>query len=167
MWTREFQQARGVQSMKAFMFFTWRLRNRYTHNLLFVTRPYKWWFHVAPFTYVGNREFVLDREFLPQAVPLEDWTFQFIGKVDHDNKDVPNPTRSEAACLDATGSTPVFAGCRSGALLRVRKVPMFYFQPLDVEALDCKSGAGTACSRTVVSGWRDSELQRAYKDTAK
>jgi hypothetical protein len=167
-WTREFQQARGVYSMKVFMFFTSRFRNRYTHNVLFLTRPYKWWFHVAPFVYVGNQEYVLDREFINQAVPMDEWTFQFIGKVEHDNEDVPNPSRGEAACLDAVSYAQYSQDPNPARYCVLRKVPMYYFQPLDVEALDCQGGASqTSCQRTVVSSWRDSELKRAYKDTAK
>lgn len=167
-WTREFQQARGISSMKVFMFFTERFRQRYTHNILFVTRPYKWWFHVAPFVYLGNQEYVLDREFLNQAVPMDDWTFKFIGQVDHDNKNVSNPSRGEAACLDAGAYTQYSADANPARYCVLRKVPMYYFQPVDVQASDCQAGStSTSCNRTVVAHWRDSELKRAYKDTTK
>lgn len=166
-WTREFEQARDVKSMKVFMFFTQRFRNRFTHNVLFVARPYKWWFHVAPFVYVGNQEYVLDREFVDQAVPMDEWTFQFIGKVEHDNHEIPNPTRAEAACLDGASYSQYANDPNPARYCVLRKVPMYYFQPVDVEGLDCQAGGAGSCLRTVVSNWRDSELKRAYKDTKK
>ena len=63
----------------------------------------------------------------------------------------------------------------------LRKVPMYYFQPLDVEALDCRPEAENAnnrpnrflpnglpqypCFKGMMNTWRASDLQRALKNT--
>lgn len=186
-WAREFQQSRGVQSMKVFIFFTKAFRERYTSRVVFWDRPYKWWFHVAPFVYVrdaqaqAEREVVLDREFLPQAVPMDDWTFQFIGKVRHDNRSVANPTREQARCLDATHYNQYWRNPAEPSYCVLRKVPMHYFQPLDVEALDCRPESENAnnrpnaflpdgrpkypCIHAQLNGWRSGDLEQAYKHT--
>jgi hypothetical protein len=175
-WSREMERFQGgIKSMKVFMFFTERFRHRYTRKVLgLVTRPYKWWFHVAPFVYVDTgtgpiQEYVLDREFLPEAVPMNDWTFEFIGKVKHVNKKAPNPTYSEALCQDAATYADYSAYSRKRLHPRycvLRKVPMYYFQPRDLDALDCQPGStSTTCLRTTVDQWRPSELKWAYKNT--
>lgn len=171
-WTREFEANRGVKSMKVFMFFTERFRHRFTHNVMgsLWTKPYKWWFHVAPFVYVDGQdnveEYVLDREFLPEAVKMNDWTFEFIGKVRHDDKKIPNPTYGEALCQDASTYRDFSANRDHPRYCVLRKVPMYYFQPLNLDALDCRQGSTpTTCVRTVVSGWQDWELNKAYRNT--
>lgn len=170
-WSREFEINRSVKSMKVFMFFTERFRHRFTRKAWggLWTRPYKWWFHVAPYVYVdgqeGIQEFVLDREFLPQAVTMNDWTFEFIGKVSHDN-DVPYPTYAEALCQDASAYREFSDDRKHPRYCVLRKVPMYYFQPLNLDALDCQKGStATTCIRTVVSTWQESEVKKAYKNT--
>ncbi|MGK5084708.1 protein-glutamine glutaminase family protein [Bdellovibrionota bacterium FG-1] len=156
-WAREFEQFHGVKSMKVFMFFTSLLRHRFTSHFLFWDKPYKWWFHVAPFVYVGSEQVVLDREFLGNAVPMEDWTFEFIGKVHHDNHKIPNPSRGEAHCQDAIHSSEFSQDPNPSRYCVLRKVPMYDFQPLDVEARDN--------GQSIMSNWRFSDLKRAYDDT--
>jgi hypothetical protein len=104
---------------------------------------------------------------------MDDWTFAFIGNVQHDNK-VANPTRDQAECLDAARYNEFWRDPHTLKLCVVRKVPMYYFQPLDVEALDCDPSRETAndnssrpCFHGVLTSWRTSDLSRAYKDTAR
>jgi hypothetical protein len=113
-------------------------------------------------------EYVLDREFLPEAVKMNDWTFEFIGKVHHDNKEIPNPTYGEALCQDAATYRDFSANKDHPRYCVLRKVPMYYFQPLNLEALDCQAGStSTSCVRTVIGNWQDWELKKAYKNTAR
>lgn len=183
-WAREMEQEFGTRSMKVFMFFTSAFRNRYQRQTFWGLRPYKWWFHVAPFVYTGSvdslQETVLDPEFLDQAVALEDWTFEFIGKVRHDTRR-PNPSRDQARCLEASHYNEYWRAPTTPYYCVLRKVPMYDFQPLDVEARDCNPLRENAngrpnrflpdgrpefpCWHNVLTAWRPRDLTQAYRNT--
>lgn len=72
-WAYDLWRTRGINSMKIFLFFTDKYIREFRH---------KWWFHVAPMTYVstaqGNVEYVLDRSFAEMPLFTRVWTNTFI-----------------------------------------------------------------------------------------
>ena len=77
-WTYEEKLKRDLNSMKVFLFFTYRYIREYN---------YGWWFHVAPFLMVKQgtttMEQVTDPEFTSSPQAMKDWTDIFIApKVD-------------------------------------------------------------------------------------
>ncbi len=158
-WAHQLENSRSIKSMKVFMFFTNTFRWRFTtRGFLGRTRPYKWWFHVAPFVYAGNEEIVLDRQFLKSAVDMESWTYHFVGEVYHTNP-VPKPTHDEARCLDGDRYSQYSKQDGNGRYCVLLKVPMYYFQPLDVEALETRGQSMTA--------FRQGDLNRAYRNAGR
>lgn len=72
-WAYDLWRTRGINSMKIFLFFTDKYIREFRH---------KWWFHVAPMTYVstaqGSVEYVLDRSFSEFPLFTRVWTNTFI-----------------------------------------------------------------------------------------
>jgi hypothetical protein len=88
-WSHDMYTAHNVKSMKVMMFFTTQFQNTYlriTKGKLWGwnVKPYKWWYHTAPFVYVGNQEVVIDREFVPGAMTLDQWTHFFMSEFIHE-----------------------------------------------------------------------------------
>lgn len=111
-WAYEAYNAYNVKSMKVFIFFTDRYIREY---------HYKWWFHVAPFTYLQNEEFVLDRTFADTPLKTQEWTNIFM----EGNWICPSVARYSD-----------YREHQQDQYCFLRKVPMYYFQPLNVEAMD-------------------------------
>jgi hypothetical protein len=110
----------GVQSRKAFLFFTRKYIQQY---------DYKWWFHVAPlytFRHPDDRlvDMVLDRTFFDSPETIKDWTDAFI--------------KSHQEC-------PVvekYSDYRNNQMTNhcyLMLPPMYYYQPLDLEAMEGES----------------------------
>lgn len=112
----------GYRTMKVFLFFTRKFISEYR---------YKWWFHVAPFTYVSNgtatpSETVLDPQFLDNALPMQEWTDHFMSE---GGLGTPYVCAEVAKYQD-------YEQNQWSAYCYTRKVPMYYYQPVDLEALD-------------------------------
>lgn len=119
----------NIRSMKTFLFFTKKYIREYR---------YKWWFHVAPFVYAGGMEMVLDPEFLNSATEMHAWTKNFV--------------RAPGYC-PAASSYQEYESGQESHYCYVRKVPMYHYQPQDVQRADA--------SRTVRNGWVDWELKNS------
>lgn len=68
-WAYEASKKHKLESMKLFLFFTNKYIRKYN---------YKWWFHVAPMTYVKGNKRVLDRRYMTGPRMLKSWTDHFI-----------------------------------------------------------------------------------------
>jgi hypothetical protein len=71
-WARTFFTQDKVRSMKVFLFFTPKYQKEH---------DYKWWFHVAPFVYVGEKdsdsEYVLDPTYTNGPMKTHPWSKEF------------------------------------------------------------------------------------------
>jgi hypothetical protein len=84
-WAVDMYKSRRINSMKVMMFYSKRFQNTYIRvgrpdRIFKQIKPYKWWYHTAPFVYVGSQEIVLDSEFLKQPVTLDQWTHYFLSE---------------------------------------------------------------------------------------
>ncbi|MEI8347801.1 MAG: protein-glutamine glutaminase family protein [Pseudomonadota bacterium] len=93
--------------------------------LILYTRAYirhfawGWWFHIAPYLMAQNQEWVIDATFTEKPVTTEDWAKQF-GKIPCqviNNYQTFEEKTNEVVCL-------------------LRKVPMYYYQPLNIREMD-------------------------------
>jgi len=112
LWSHDMFKRNGVNSMKVFVFFTKKYIREYN---------YKWWFHVAPFVMAGSTEYVMDRSFLSKPLAMAEWTNNFI--------------YSHQPCPTVAKYTD-YSEHQEEAHCYLRKVPMFYYQPLNVQAMD-------------------------------
>ncbi len=129
-WSAEMLQMANIQSGKMFVFFSVKYMREYRFN---------WWFHVAPFVLVNNEEQVLDSWFLDHPVDVQTWTNLFLDphpicKVVSNYKDYENHQQDEYCFL--------------------RKLPMYYFEPTEVENRDANN--------VVVNTWLEDQVASAY-----
>ncbi len=68
-WSFEEWKKHGLISRKVFMFFTNTYIRRYN---------YHWWFHVSPYTLVGEQEYIMDRRFTSAPRTRKSWSDIFI-----------------------------------------------------------------------------------------
>ncbi len=115
-WAYESFKNRGLQSMKVFMFFTLKYIREYR---------YRWWFHVAPITEVrdgdATRETVLDPIFMVGPTGLREWSDHFV--------------RPKTECSIAAKYSD-YESLQNQVYCVFMKVPMFFWQPRDMEALE-------------------------------
>ncbi len=112
LWTHQMYSDRGIHSMKVFLFFTRKYIREYN---------YKWWFHVTPYVLVGDEEATLDRTFTDGPMKMHPWTNEFM----------------EGAPLCPTVETyDGYANHQEEAYCYLRKVPMYYYQPVHIEEAD-------------------------------
>jgi hypothetical protein len=142
-WTHDMYTREGIKSMKVMMFYTELFRNtfvRKTSNWLTgdSVKPYKWWYHTAPFVYVGNQEIILDREFVEHEMPLDDWTNFFLADeaIHYSNVYARELNRQETHCR-VMSRYQEYDNQTGQDWCLVRKFPMYYMQPASIEALDC------------------------------
>lgn len=131
LWALQMRQMAQIRSQKVFLFFS----DRYRRNTGF-----DWWFHVAPFVLVNGKEMVLDPYFFKYPVDLKTWSDHFL----KEHKEcVTVSTFSEYE--NRTKEEDCF----------FRKVPQFYYQPLDLENRD----AGGA----PINEWIDEQVISSYE----
>jgi hypothetical protein len=112
LWSYGLWANRGIHTVKLFMFFTREYIQRYN---------YDWWFHVTPAVYVGDDIYTIDRTFTDRPLTLKEWTDSFI--------------ESKRAC-------PIITHYREyesrpyGEHCLIRAVPMYHYQPADIETSD-------------------------------
>ncbi len=115
-WAFEASAKHQLNSMKVFMFFTAKYIREYR---------YQWWFHVSPFTYVKTdhevSERVLDYYFMKEPVSMRTWSDHFIAP----KTEFPTVTHYSDYDQHQNDSYCYFM-----------KVPMFYWQPQDLEKLE-------------------------------
>ena len=117
-WSYDMYDYDNVKSMKAFLFFTPRYIREY---------GFDWWFHVAPFVYFKTadgvtHEVILDKSLAPGGgVEMNDWATAFM--------------ENHVNCPEIQKYQDYEANVNKDYCL-IRKVPMYYYQPDNVEALD-------------------------------
>jgi hypothetical protein len=115
-WGYEAWKKNDLKSMKVFMFFTEKYIRDY---------HYHWWFHSSPFTWVetpqGPEERILDRYFMSGPVTFKTWSDYFI--------------QPKTPCPTVDHYTD-YSEHQQDQYCYFIKVPMFYWQPKDVEARD-------------------------------
>ncbi len=148
-WARHLATHYGTRSMKVFLFMTEAYRTLAPPR---GEPAHRWWFHVAPMIYQQMadgtvEERVLDRGW-PRAIPhapnLNDWTSVFI-----DTGKQCRVIDSYQSVLDMQADwRRNAAGVRRDARhlehCMMRIVPMYYYQPNDLEALDIRGVQHTA-----------------------
>lgn len=138
-WSWEMYQKYRVRSNKTFVFFTPKYIRRYN---------FEWWFHVAPSVLVqestGIVQKVMDYRYTKKPLTTKEWTDVFM----HNNAD----------CTDIDKYTDYeFNRSKADApWCYVLRVPMYYYQPLDLEAL-AKQGK-------IRSFWEEWEVSNAYRE---
>lgn len=114
-WAYESKREFNLDSMKVFMFFTSKYIRDYN---------YYWWFHVAPGTLVqtpeGPSERVLDPAFMKAPVPTQTWTNYFVK---------PKPVCPVVTRYQDYSEHQYEQYCY------LIKVPMYYWQPRDIESV--------------------------------
>lgn len=112
LWSLEMRQMANIKSQKVFLFFT----DKYRRNTGF-----DWWFHVAPFVLVNGKEMVMDPYFFKEPIDMQNWTNYFM------------PSHPKCATV-ATYQEYEKRSNSEDCILR--KLPQFYYQPLDIENRD-------------------------------
>ncbi len=138
-WSWEMYQKFRVRSNKTFVFFTPKYIRRYN---------FEWWFHVAPSVLVqgssGVVQKVMDYRYTKSPLTTKAWTDVFM----HNNADCP--IIEKYTDYEYTRSNADAPWCM------VLQVPMYYYQPLDLEAL-AKKGK-------VRQFWEEWEVSNAYRE---
>jgi hypothetical protein len=134
-WAFEWFLKHGLSSEKTFLFFTRKYIRKYN---------FEWWFHVAPSVQVIDGPNVEDRIMdvkyaLNGPMRLKSWTDVFM--------------RNDAACPIITKYSE-YANYPESDWCYVMKVPMYYYQPIDLENLE-DSGAEKEI-------WMEAEVSAAY-----
>jgi hypothetical protein len=138
-WSWEMYQKYHVRSNKTFVFFTPKYIRRYN---------FEWWFHVAPSVLIQEGasivQKVMDYRYTRKPLTTKEWTNVFM----HNNADCP--MIEKYTDYEYTRSNADAPWCM------VLQVPMYYYQPLDLEAL-AKKGK-------VRQFWEEWEVGNAYRE---
>lgn len=138
-WSWEMYQKYRVRSNKTFVFFTPKYIRRYN---------FEWWFHVAPSVLVQEGasivQRVMDYRYTKKPLTTKEWTDVFM----HNNADCP--LIEKYTDYEYTRSNSDAPWCM------VLQVPMYYYQPLDLEAL-AKKGK-------IRQFWEEWEVGNAYRE---
>ena len=129
LWNIEMNQMAKIRSEKIFLFFTDKYQREYA---------FSWWFHVATLVLINDEEFVIDPRFFSSPVNTQEWSNFFMP--------------SHPICKTVTNYQD-YDNNQEAEYCYFRKVPMYYFEPRDVEARD-ENG-------TVVDHWIDWETASA------
>ncbi len=133
-WAYSMHANSNIKSMKVFLFFTEKYVRAYN---------YKWWFHVAPFVKAAGVEYVMDRSYTSKPLDMQSWTNEFM--------------KNKAVC-PVIRSYSDYSRNEYAAYCFVAKVPMYYYNPVDLQALERR--------RVVIENWKTSHVndsRRALK----
>jgi len=130
LWSIEMLQMANVRSEKVFLFFSERYMREYRFH---------WWFHVAPFVLINNQESVIDPSFLDHPADMQTWVNFFM---------FTHPTCKVVA------SYQEYEALNDQEYCLLRKLPMFYFEPTQVEARDKNN--------EVITQWIEDQVISAY-----
>jgi len=129
LWAMEMNQMAKIRSEKIFLFFTDRYQREY---------GFSWWFHVATLVLINNEEFVIDPRFFDHPVNTQEWSDFFMP--------------SHPICKTVS-TYQEYENNEEAEYCYFRKIPMYYFEPSDIEARDK--------SNVVVDHWIDWEISSA------
>lgn len=130
----KFLRNRTINLGKMWLFFTKRYIREFN---------YKWWFHVAPYTYLkgDSTEIILDRTYYHSPRRLQNWTNYFM--------------KNNSTCTQVQYYSH-YNNNQENAYCYVIKSSMYYYQPYQIENLE----KGEAQKHEFLR----SELELAYKD---
>jgi hypothetical protein len=115
-WGYESHEEKHIDTMKVFLFFT----SKYIREV-----HYKWWFHVAPYTFVDTGDDrgarVLDPTFLRSPVSLHDWSNTFVS------------TGNECPVVPRYRD---YSEHQDEADCYFIQTPMYFWQPRDIDRRD-------------------------------
>lgn len=135
-WSFESKKTYKLNSAKVFMFYTRKYIREYNFH---------WWFHVAPFTYIGNRtdiqERVLDYKYTASPLPMKNWTDIFM--------------QNHAVCPSISKYSQ-YSRNQEKAYCYLYRASMYYYQPLDLDALE-----RTGKKKT---NWIQWEIKNGYRN---
>lgn len=130
----KFLNNRKINLGKAWLFFTKKYIREFN---------YKWWFHVAPYTYLkgDDREIILDRTYYHSPRRIQNWTNYFM--------------KNNSVCKRVQYYSD-YNNNQESAYCYLIKSSMYYYQPYQIENLE-KGGAEKF-------KYLRNELELAYKD---
>lgn len=135
-WSYESKLNHSVNTMKVFIFYTRKYIREY---------DFDWWFHVSPFTYVAaaesREERVLDYRFSKSPLSMKKWTDLFM--------------RNRVECTPISNYSE-YENNQEKAYCYLQRASMFYYQPLDLEALENSGKTKT--------DWVKWEVKNAYRN---
>ncbi len=166
-WTYMMRKQANVQAGKVFIHFT---------KLGTADENKQWDYHVAPYVIVNGKEMVLDHSFdvfKGHPTPLSTWT-KYFGKSEKcvvlDPIHNPTHLKYEHNNLSSDKETPLtFSG--KGArqypttegICYIRKVPMYYFNPMEVYAVDLYLAGDATYARYLKNDFDQSEVLQACR----
>jgi hypothetical protein len=124
-WSYGLNQGRSIKSMKVFIFYSRQYIKRY---------DFKWWFHVAPYVHVQQEEVVLDATFLKAARPMQKWVNHFASELYNEQG------KTDVECKVMTKYSDYQ---ENSGWCYLAKVPMYFYQPLDIENYEKTGEADT------------------------
>ena len=130
LWAIEMVQMANIQSEKVFLFFSEKYMREYNFH---------WWFHVAPLVLINNQERVVDPSFFDQPADMQTWVNFFM--------------HSHPTCKTVSNYSD-YDNHQEEEYCFLRKLPMYYFEPTEVEARDEKG--------EVISDWIEGQVSQAY-----
>lgn len=135
-WSYESKTKHQVNTMKVFIFYTRKYIREY---------DFDWWFHVSPFTYIAGTETpeerVLDYRFTKAPATMKKWTDLFM--------------RNKVECTSINRYSD-YENNQEKAYCYLYRASMYYYQPLDLEALE-----NTGKTKT---DWVKWEVNNAYRN---
>jgi len=128
LWSMEMNQMAKIRSQKVFLFFTEKYRYEF---------GFHWWFHVAPFVLINGEEYVIDPRFFDKPVDMQTWSNFFM------------PSHPVCKTLSNYRNYKEY-----DEYCYLRKLPMYYFEPTEVEGRDFNS--------IVINDWIEAQVYSGY-----
>ena len=137
-WSRQMHKDHQVRSEKIFIFYTQKYRSEING---------KWWFHVAPMVTVQGEEYVMDKEFTKEPLPVEDWEEIF---------NVPME-RTGYRCKRIDRISEYYQESNDhNEYCNIQKTSMYYWEPSELEKLEQQG--------VTKNKWIDWEIRAAAKE---
>ena len=159
LWARHAEVQQNVVMEKVFLYFTYKfdMRHRVTNRWPW-SRPFTWWFHVAPAVKVNGELWVMDATFTDEAMPLQQWAGSLMQNpeacVPMDN---PNDYVTDRNSSLGRGDTADVPQCYYTV------APRFVYQPLEMGLRDSNNGMTFGQVEAVPADWQGFKLNWALK----
>ena len=130
-----YENGRKIQPGKIWIYFTRKYKRVYGH---------KWWFHVAPYVKLNDKEYVLDKRFFDKPVTPGKWANKFMKKLKRD---------ANCTTVDRYSQYKANQDYRYCIFM---KSSVFYWQPQHLRKAESNG--------TEKEYWIKREVRRAYQD---
>ncbi len=141
-WSYQMWREHGIKSNKVFVFFS----DNYIANW-----NYDWWFHVAPYVVHSGKEVVLDKTFTDSPLSMKDWKDIFV----YSHESCPTIKRYSE-----------YENSRGDEDCYLFKSPMYYFQPLDLEAVEEEGQVKTSWVEWEVEAGKSAFYYKSRRESA-